>query len=284
MECKICNKDCRSEHSLGSHIWKTHKLLRIEYDRKFDLIKKCLICDIELSKNNEGGYCHKHRDVKGINNPFFGKKHNKKTIDIIKKATSKNSKELWKNKEYRDKVVNNATGLKRTDDFKETQRQNALEQFKDKEQREIRSKSMKASWKDEKIIPNIHSINESKQEIELRELVNDRLKGTDNVIKKKTIKINGRWYYPDIIINNNYLIEYNGNFWHGNPKTYKATDIVHHGFTAKEIWDRDKKRLKDFNLAGYKSLVIWEDEFKSNKEETVNKILTWLKGENENDS
>lgn len=245
------------------------------------MIKKfCKKCGCELSCKCKGEYCNHHRNRTGINNSFFGKTHTKDVIDAIKKTTSIKTKELWTNQEYRDKVVNNATGLKRTDDFKKIQSKNALKQFKDNSQRQSRSERMKRSWKEETITINIHSINESKQEKELRQLLIDKLKGTSDVVKKKTIKINSKWYYPDIIINNLYIVEYNGNFWHANPNRYKAEDIIHHNFSANDIWVKDKQRIEDFNNAGYKSLIIWEDEFKSDKEKTVDKILKWLKEQN----
>lgn len=157
------------------------------------------------------------------------------------------------------------------------QSKNALKQFEDESQRDLRSERMKRSWKEETITLNIHSINESKHEKELRQMVIDKLKGTSDVVKKKTIKIDGKWYYPDILISDKYIVEYNGNFWHANPSKYKEDDIIHHHFTARDIWIRDKQRLEDFDSAGYKFLIIWEDEFKRDKEKMVDKILNWLK-------
>ena len=53
---------------------------------------------------------------------------------------------MWQDEEYRNKVIQNATGLKRDEKFKETQRQNAYKQFQDKHQRDIRSERMKQTW------------------------------------------------------------------------------------------------------------------------------------------
>jgi len=88
--------------------------------------KYCKICGKELNRHNKTGYCVKHLPRNGENNPFFGKTHKKDTIESMKKKCSEASKKLWENKEYRNKVITNATGVKRTDGFKEIQKKTCI--------------------------------------------------------------------------------------------------------------------------------------------------------------
>jgi len=61
------------------------------------------------------------------------------------------------------------------------------------------------------------------------------------------------------------VIEFNGDYWHCNPKYYdKNYYHSHRGMYAFEIWDFDKKKISSIENIGYEVLVIWEDEYKQN--------------------
>jgi len=113
---------------------------------------------------------------------------------------------------------------------------------------------MKESWETGKIISNIHSINESAAERELRVLVS---KLTELEVCKKQIKKNAKYYFPDITIDNKIIIEFYGDYWHANPNKFKKEDIVHHHITAEEIWQRDKKRINTLKELGYIVHIVW---------------------------
>lgn len=92
-------------------------------------------------------------------------------------------------------------------------------------------------------------------------------------------------YYFDIHVNKtNLLVEVNGNYWHGNPTIYKATDIVLHGTsksqTVKEIWDKDEKKRQHAERAGYKVYVIWEQALEKDAKTACIQLLNWI-GEND---
>lgn len=65
----------------------------------------CLKCGKKVSKNCKLGYCSGCRDRSGSKNPFYGKRHSKETIEKIKKKISVISKNLWRQEDYRDKVI-----------------------------------------------------------------------------------------------------------------------------------------------------------------------------------
>ena len=85
-------------------------------------------------------------------------------------------------------------------------------------------------------------------------------------------------YYYDIYLENK-IIEYNGDFWHANPKKYKADQFVKLPRTQKlasEIWKKDKhKKIVAMNH-GYQILTIWESDFKKYPEQTIQNCLNFL--------
>ena len=57
------------------------------------------------------------------------------------------------------------------------------------------------------------------------------------------------------------LIEVNGDFWHANPRKYKATDIIpfpNKEVIAESLWKKDEKKLNIALKSGYKVLPLWE--------------------------
>ena len=77
----------------------------------------------------------------------------------------------------------------------------------------------------------------------------------------KTKKIHE--YICDIFIKDlNLIIEYNGDYWHCNPKKYEPDYIhPHKKKKAEEIWNDDKVRIDNLKKYGYNLEVIWESEF-----------------------
>jgi len=233
-------------------------------------MKYCKKCGKEVSRNCKLGYCRQCRNITGKNNPFYGKTHSIEAIEKIRIVNIKISKEHWTNIEYRKNVINKMTGLKRSDKFKTIQRKNAIKQFKDPSQRAIRSKTMKESWQKGKINKNNFSCNSSKQE---KLYYKEVLKIFPDAQENQTLHSkSGKWYYPDILIEQNKLIiEYNGDFWHANPSKYNKDDVIIDNITAKEIWKKDKERIRILeDEIGYSVFVIWEEDFKKDKEYMLN--------------
>ena len=169
------------------------------------------------------------------------------------------------------------TGKTRSNEFKEKQRQNAIKQYQDVKQKEIRSEQMKEKWKEGKIqYSNHYSPNFSKEQIsfeqDLMEALGDNAK---NLETKVTLSYKDTWIFPDLKYNN-FIIEYNGDFWHANPKKYKPDDIIHHDITASEIWEHDKLRKEKLTELGYEIIEIWSGDYKENKTKILNEILEKL--------
>lgn len=80
------------------------------------------------------------------------------------------------------------------------------------------------------------------------------------------IKHNYDVYFLDYYIEElKICIEFNGDYWHANPKIYKPEDNIYQtNMNAQQIWDKDKNRYdtlaKEYNIKTY---VVWESEFRN---------------------
>lgn len=236
--------------------------------------KNCLKCGKGVSRNCHLGYCNKCRDRSGENNPFYGKKHKKETIEKAKEKISIASKKHWENLEYRKKVIKGVSKPRR-EGFKKEQSDKVKEWYKNNpEQKDIRSLKMKESWDNGKIEPNINSINESKFEKDLRKELKKLLPNRN--VRKSTLRIEKRWFYPDVRIDDKIIIEFYGNYWHANPKLFKAEDIFHHKLKAKDIWKKDKERINILKNNGFKILIVWQDDYQKNKQKCIDDLIKQL--------
>lgn len=196
---------------------------------------------------------------KGERNPFHGKTHSKETIEKAQEKCRIITTEMWKDPLYREKVIKGISKPRR-EGFKQEQSERISQWYKDNpEQREIRSDIMKRTWVDGRIEPNPHSINKSKGEDTLYQYLTENLPDC-RVNNKETIKLDKKWFFPDIIINNKVIVEYFGNYWHGNPLHYSVDDIVNHKVTAGQVWERDKKRIDTLTDMGYTVIVVWSSD------------------------
>lgn len=75
------------------------------------------------------------------------------------------------------------------------------------------------------------------------------------------------------------LIEFNGDYWHCNPQKFNA-DFYHSmkKKTAAEIWEDDLKKQNAASVQGYEIMIIWESDWNTKKEETLQNVVRWLNG------
>lgn len=90
-------------------------------------------------------------------------------------------------------------------------------------------------------------------------------------------KLNKKAYAYDFCYNN-HIIEFNGDYWHCNPKLYK-NDFYNKvkQKSAEEIWEYDNIKCKTAEKYNYKVLVIWESEYNENIENTIKKCIDFIK-------
>lgn len=102
------------------------------------------------------------------------------------------------------------------------------------------------------------------QEIYKREI----LVNTRQIIKPYEIDI----YLPEL----NLAIEYNGDYWHGNPKFYNSTDYIKQKkASVSEIWETDALKKNLCEKKNIKLVTIWETDW-VNKKEVVKTSLIRL--------
>ena len=85
-------------------------------------------------------------------------------------------------------------------------------------------------------------------------------------------------YNVDFLIDEKYIIECYGDYWHCNPVRY-AADYYNRGKkkTAAEIWKRDEKRKRELESMGYKVLYFWEHEINNNIKDIKATIKRYIK-------
>lgn len=78
----------------------------------------------------------------------------------------------------------------------------------------------------------------------------------------------------------NKIIEFNGDVFHGNPSIYVESDICinfkNKPLIARDLWQKDKIKIDLAKSNGFDVLVIWESEYKKNKENTIKRCLEFL--------
>lgn len=97
------------------------------------------------------------------------------------------------------------------------------------------------------------------------------------VIPQFTLSVNNKKQYVYDIVVNKKIIEYNGDFWHCNPKKYSADYInPRTKLKASKKWKRDQEKIKFAESQGYEVLIVWESNFKENKKEVLKKCIQFL--------
>jgi len=86
---------------------------------------------------------------------------------------------------------------------------------------------------------------------------------------------NRQCYLYDFVISNiNFCIEFNGDFWHANPKNYIESDLILNK-KASDIWEHDSKKINFLKLErNIDCLIVWESDWKINKHNTIENILS----------
>jgi very-short-patch-repair endonuclease len=88
-------------------------------------------------------------------------------------------------------------------------------------------------------------------------LLNDIVEGIP-LTEQPTIKFtDGTWMFPDIVVNNKIVIEFNGEYWHSLP----------------EVAEKDRIKARKLKEAGYILLTVWYNDYTNNKIQTQEKLL-----------
>jgi very-short-patch-repair endonuclease len=88
-------------------------------------------------------------------------------------------------------------------------------------------------------------------------LPNDDVQGIPITAQPTVRFTDGTWIFPDIVVNNKIVIEFNGEYWHRLP----------------EVAEKDRVKAVKLEEAGYMLLVVWYNDYVNNKIQTQEKLL-----------
>lgn len=91
-------------------------------------------------------------------------------------------------------------------------------------------------------------------------------------------KNNKKYQFFDFVISSiKKCIEFNGDYWHMNPKLHESGEFNKKTkTTSNEIWKKDEAKLNSIKKLGFSVLVVWESEYNENREAVINKCLSFL--------
>ena len=75
------------------------------------------------------------------------------------------------------------------------------------------------------------------------------------------------------------IIEFNGDIYHANPSIYNESDNPNpwnRKLTSSDIWNYDKCRNDEIESMGYQVLVIWESDYRKNRQKCVSECVEFL--------
>lgn len=94
---------------------------------------------------------------------------------------------------------------------------------------------------------------------------------------------NGRSYFYDYVdVDFKKCIEFNGDVFHGNPDMFKENDTPNPylKISCNEIWKYDNEKINHLKKTrDIDTLIVWESDYKKNKEEVLKKCLNFLQYE-----
>ena len=76
---------------------------------------------------------------------------------------------------------------------------------------------------------------------------------------EKTVRGKSKVHRVDFLYNNK-IIEFFGDYWHGNPKKYQPNYLIRKK-KVEDVWIHDRKKIEDLCSAGYDVLKIWESDY-----------------------
>ena len=118
----------------------------------------------------------------------------------------------------------------------------------------------------------------SNLEEEFTNMLEDKVGPLDYTSAKRPF---GKWshllntYVVYDIKHGNCIIEFNGDYWHANPNIYAGTATIR-GVSAVDIWHQNMLKLQTAQDLEFKTLVVWETEFRNDKVGTINKVAEWI--------
>ena len=269
--------DIQSKNSkkfTGKRTGKDKNILRGKGYTEEEIRKVCLsMSSIEYWTNR--GFTEEESKIKVFNHQSNASKH----VDYEKRLLPSNA-EYWINKGFTKKESLDKVKESQTTFSKEI----CINKYGEEKGIDIFNKRTR-KWQNSLLKNGNIKGGYSKISQELFMYLYTKLNGNFNFATLKgeyVIFENNRNYYYDFICNDTKkIIEYNGDQYHANPKIYKETDLPHPyykkvGYTAKDIWLNDEIKNNVAINNGHDVLIIWDSEYKLNKELIIQKCINFL--------
>ena len=249
VECKICGQRMKQFHQ--AHL-DMHNISREEYEKTYGKIQA-------YSKNFIDTY------LVGANNPNHSSKVNKQ----IRKERSPFSREFYIKRglnendriEFNKKVASNRTYNTQLSYY-------TNQGMTEDEAKEALSKRQKtyAGGSHSKIctefIKSILEDNITNSKYLYGHNEKRLIFNSDNVVKSFKYDLTNE--------ETKRIIEFNGDFWHGNPEIYQVNESNSvSNKTYKEIHEYDEFKYKLAADNGYRVMIVWENDYLKNKEEII---------------
>lgn len=299
VRCELCgfySKDLSKHISMKGK--KSHNMTSEEYLKMFPNAK--ILCDVSLQERSAM--------ISGDKNPGFNhggrlspwsKNNNFLTEEEIEVSKKKAIQSREDNNSYTTSIeywLKKCDGDEELAKRKLSERQSTFSLDKCIEKYGVEEgtkiwKERQNKWQDtmnskpeeERIAINrkkISSSNISKSEQELFDTIKKHYINAvqQNVIVSKT---SNDIYLYDITVGNK-IIEYNGNYWHCDEKRFTDENSVARysrtGFPilVKDIRERDARKIQTAKDNGYEVFIVWESEYKNNKQKVVEECLKFL--------
>jgi len=299
MKCKICEVSSENATTLATHIRFKHKIKSIDYYNKY--IKKdkegaCLLCGSEtrykgITKgyNKFCGKCIQPRTEDEFIKAYKdGKKRYSEYISKIKKS-NKNINFSSNNGNYKYP----AYLVKCSHCGKEIRRMGCLPKLKNY----FCNIKCKAKWQaeDEETLKELRikskkgfkSLNCGSRSKIADEFTIKLAKLLPNYKcyygeKETSIKTKDRMYFYDFECREKKkIVEFNGDFFHANPKDYNPNDLVklpRNPVKAKSIWAKDEIKLDVARSKGFEVKVVWEKDYRESPDKVINECRSFVEG------
>jgi len=231
--------------------------------------------DATRKKISEAGKGRKFSEAtrKKMSESQKGKKHSEAT----RKKLSENAKNM--SKEHRKKM---SEAAKKRPKPSEATRKKISKAQKGRKVSEATRKKLSENWDSpemkelarKNLRKNRHNqVKPNKQELKIKKiLIESKIEFSMFV----NVKYSHLQHEADFLIKPNKIIEFNGTYSHADPRKYKPDHKIWNKI-AKDVWERDKKIIDGMKQQGYKVLVVWEQDFNQDTENTTKQILKFAK-------
>ena len=278
-KCPYCGEEFKNYNGLSKHIFKYKAHGR-------DITKEKLLCDVnyggkrqkckcgcgEYTEIGYNGGIHFNDYVRGHQSRVHNNWGHNEKAKINSANTRKNqfivgSRRIWnKGKKWKDCYTDEKISELKEKIYNNSERNRKIS----KSLKEICNKEDHKLMMHDRMVNLICSNNNFKISSSKEE------EFIEEVIKPLGIEFEKQYYIKDInqycdiyIPSKNAIIEFNGDFWHANPTKYDRSNLYE---SQKRKVSKDKIKSDYCKNNGINLIVVWESDYKENKEDVITKI------------